>query len=86
MAATLSGVQTLDIPVPADLATKIDSIAIARHVSRDRALADLLRDAIAVYEVRRAAFLELADRFQHSTDPAEIDQLRGELAKMTFGD
>ena len=86
MAATLSDAQTLDIPVPADLATKIDSIAVARYVSRDRALADLLRDAIAAYEDRRAAFLELADRFQHSTDPAETDQLRGELAQMTFGD
>jgi hypothetical protein len=66
--------------------TKIDSIALARHVSRDRALADLLRDAIATYEDRRAAFLELADRFQQSTDPAETDQLRSELAQMTFGD
>ena len=65
---------------------KIDSIAVALHVSRDRALADLLRDAIAAYEDRRAAFLELADRFQHSTDPAQTDQLRGELAQMTFGD
>ena len=86
MAVTLSDVQTIDIPVPADLATKIDSIAVARHVSRDRALADLLRDAIAAYEDRRAAFLELAERFQQSTDPGETDQLRGELAKMTFGD
>jgi hypothetical protein len=86
MAATLSDVQTIDMPVPSDLATTIDSIAVARHVSRDRALADLLRDAIAAYEDRRAAFLQLADRFQHSTDPAETDQLRGELAQMTFGD
>ena len=82
----VTDVQTVDIPVPADLATKIDSIAVARHVNRDRALADLLRDAIAEYEDRRAAFLELADRCQHSTDPAETDQLRGELAQMTFGD
>jgi metal-responsive CopG/Arc/MetJ family transcriptional regulator len=86
MALTISDVQTVDIPVPADMATRIDSIAAARHVSRDRALADLLRDAIAAYENRRAAFLELADRFQHSTDPAETEQLRGELAQMTFGD
>ena len=86
MAATLSDAQTLDIPVPADLTTKIDSIAVALHVSRDRALADLLRDAIAAYEDRRAAFLELADRFQRSTDPAETDRLRCELAQMTFGD
>ena len=86
MAVTISGVETVDIPVPADMAAQIDSIAVARHVSRDRALADLLRDAIAAYEDRRAAFLELAGRFQQSTDPAETDQLRGELAQMTFGD
>ena len=36
-------------------------------MGRDRALADLLRDAIAAYEDRRAAFLELADRFEQST-------------------
>ena len=86
MAVTTSGVESIDIPVPADMAAQIDSIAVTRHVSRDRALADLLRDAIAAYEDRRAAFLELADRFQQSTDPAETDQLRGELAQMTFGD
>ena len=86
MAVTISGVETIEIPVPADMAAKIDSIAVARHVSRHRALANLLRDAIAAYEDRGAAFLKLADRFQHSTDPAETDQLRGELAQMTFGD
>jgi hypothetical protein len=85
MAVTISDFPSVDIPVPTDLAAQIDSIAVARHVSRDRALADLLRDAIAAYEDRRATFLELADRFQHSTDPAETDQLRGELAQMTLG-
>jgi hypothetical protein len=45
-----------------------------------------VRDAIASYEERKAAFLELSARFQQSTDPAETDQLRGELAQMTFGD
>ena len=86
MAVILPDVQTVDIPVLADVAAKIDSIVLARHVSRARALADLLRDAIAAYEHRRAAFLELADRFRESTDPAETDQLRGELAQITFGD
>jgi hypothetical protein len=86
MAFTTASVETIEMPVLADMAAQIDSIAIARHVSRDRALADLLRDAITSYEERRAAFLELARRFQQSTDPAETDQLRGELAQMTFGD
>jgi predicted transcriptional regulator len=85
MAVTISDVQNVEFSVPAEVAAKIDSIADVWHVSRDRALAVLLRDAIAAYEDRRAAFLELVDRFQNSTDPAETDQLRGKLAQMTFG-
>ena len=49
------GIETMDIPVPADMAAKIDAIALSRHVSRDHALVDLLGDAITSYEKRRAA-------------------------------
>ena len=69
----------------ADMAGKIDAIAENRHVSANRAIVDLLGDAITAYEQRRAAFLELADRFHKSTDPSEITRLREELARMTFG-
>ena len=73
------------ISLPAELAEKIDAIAASRHVSGNRAIIDLLTDAILVYQRRRTAFLELADRFQKSKDPAETDRLREELARMTFG-
>jgi len=73
------------ITIPAEMAEKIDAIAASRHVSGNRAIVDLLGDAITAYEQRRAAFLELADRFQKSTDPAETARLREELARMTFG-
>jgi hypothetical protein len=73
------------ISLPAEIAEKIDAIAASRHVSANRAIVDLLADAIAAYEQRRAAFFELADRFQKSTDPTETERLREELARMTFG-
>ena len=73
------------ISLPAELAEKIDAIAASRHVSGNRAIIDLLTDAILVYQRRRTAFLELADRFQKSKDPAETERLREELARMTFG-
>ena len=73
------------ISLPADMAEKIDAIAASRHVSGNRAIVDLLSDAITAYEQRRTAFLELADRFQKSTEPAETERLREELAQMTFG-
>jgi hypothetical protein len=67
------------------MAQKIDAIAMTRHVTGNRAIVDLLEDAITLYEQRRRAFLELADRFQKSTDPIETERLRDELARMTFG-
>ena len=73
------------ISLPAEMAEKIDAIALSRHVTGNRAIVDLLADAIEAYEQRRAAFLELADRFQKSTDAAETKRLRKELARMTFG-
>jgi metal-responsive CopG/Arc/MetJ family transcriptional regulator len=73
------------ISLPAEIAQKIDAIAASRHVSANRAIVDLLGDAITAYEQRRTAFFELADRFQKSTDPTETERLREELARMTFG-
>jgi metal-responsive CopG/Arc/MetJ family transcriptional regulator len=73
------------ISLPAEMAETIDSIAASRHVTGNRAIVDLLTDAIAAYEQRRSVFLELADRFQRSKDPAETERLREELARMTFG-
>ncbi len=72
------------ISLPAEIAEKIDAIATSRHVSANRAIVDLLADAITAYEQRRAAFFELADRFQKSTDPTQTERLREELARMTY--
>jgi len=87
MSATLVKTEAIrrSISLPPEMAEKIDSIAASRHVTANRAIVDLLADAIAAYEQRRSTFLELADRFQRSKDPAETKRLRGELARMTFG-
>jgi hypothetical protein len=67
------------------LLASIETIAASRRVSVNRASVDLLADAIAAYEQRRTAFLEVANRFQKSKSPAETKRLREELARMTFG-
>ena len=72
------------ISLPAEMAEKVDAIAASRHVSANRTIVDLLADGIAAYEQRRKAFLELADRFQKSKDPAETKKFREALARMTF--
>ena len=73
------------VSLPAEMAQNIEAIAASRHVTGNQAIVDLLKDAIAAYELHRKAFLELADRFQKSTDAAETERLREELARMTFG-
>jgi len=73
------------VSLPSEMADKIDTIAASRRVSANRAIVDLLADAIMAHEQRRKAFLELADRFQKSKNPAETERLREELARMTFG-
>jgi metal-responsive CopG/Arc/MetJ family transcriptional regulator len=87
METAVAGAETVrrSISLPAALAGKIDLIAASRHVTGNRAIIDLLEDAITAYEQRRTAFLDLADRFQKSTDPRETERLREELARMTFG-
>jgi hypothetical protein len=73
------------ISISSEMAERIDAIAESRRVSGNRAIVDLLADGIEAHEQRRKAFLELADRFQKSKDPAETKRLRDELARMTFG-
>jgi hypothetical protein len=87
MSTTLAGAEIIrrSVSLPSEIAEKIDAIAANRRVSVNRAIIDLLADAIMAYEQRRTAFLELADRFQKSADPAETERLREELARMTFG-
>jgi len=87
MASSLEATDLIrrSVSLPAELAEKIDAIAASRHVSGNRAIIDLLMDAVLAYEQRRTAFLELADRFQRSKDTAETERLREELARMTFG-
>lgn len=87
MTSTLTAAEIIrrSVSLPAALAERLDEIAASRHVSGNRAIVDLLRDAILAYEQRRTAFLELADRFQTSKDPAETERLREQLARMTFG-
>ena len=73
------------ISISSEMAEKVDAIAESRHVSSNRAIVELLADGIQAHEQRRKAFLDLADRFQKSKDPAEAKKLRDQLARMTFG-
>ena len=86
MGIALTEATRRSITLPAPLAARIESIADHRHVTANRVILDLIEEGIAAYDRRRAAFLELTERFQKSTDPAETERLREELIRITFGD
>jgi hypothetical protein len=49
-------------------------------------IADLVEAGLEAQETEKKRFLDLADRLARSDDPAEQRLLKGELARMTFGD
>ena len=59
------------VSLSAAMAKKIDSIAASRSVTVDRAIIDLLADAITAYEKQREA-----------GEPSEAERLRAQLARM----
>jgi len=73
------------VTIPGELAARIETIAVDRHVTANRVILDLIEDGLAAYDRRRAAFFELTEQFQKSTDPVETERLREELIRMTFG-
>ena len=47
---------------------------------------DLIETALDANEAEKQRFFELARRFKESSDPAQSERLREELASMIFGD
>jgi len=48
-------------------------------------MADLVRAGLDVHDREREYFLGVARRLARATDQAELDALREELARLTFG-
>jgi hypothetical protein len=45
-----------------------------------------VESGLQAQEAERDRFFKLADRLTSSTDPAEQEQIKEELARLTFGD
>jgi hypothetical protein len=61
-------------------------MARTRNTSATRVLADLIETGLQTKEAERERFLALARRFKETSDPAESDRLREELAHLIFGE
>lgn len=60
---------------------------MARHQNRsaNRVLENLIETGLEAKEAEKRRFFELAERLRTTTDAAELQQIKAELARMTFG-
>jgi hypothetical protein len=85
MATTEKAVrQSVSLPPP--LARRVKALAKSRKVSSNRVLVDLVETGLRSKEEERRKFLELADRLSKTTDAKEQQELKEQLARMTFGE
>jgi hypothetical protein len=74
------------VSLPSPLAKRVKALAKNRKVSANRILVELVEIGLQAKEEERRKFFELADRLSKSTDPKEQQELKEQLARMTFGE
>jgi hypothetical protein len=74
------------VSIPARVARRVRALAKTRKTSANRVLVDLIEAGLESKEAQKKRFFALANKLTESTDPAERQQLKEELARMTFGD
>ena len=67
------------------VARRVRALAKARRTSASRVIAEIVESGLDAQEHERRRFLDLADRLTRSTEPAERERLKEELARITFG-
>jgi hypothetical protein len=74
------------IPVPLHLDKLADATAKSRNTSSTRVLVALMEAGARAQAAEKERFFELATRLTETTDAAERQRIKKELARMTFGD
>jgi predicted DNA-binding ribbon-helix-helix protein len=74
------------VSLPSPLAKRVKALAKNRKVSSNRILVELVETGLRSKEEEKRRFFELTDRLSTSTDAKEQQELKGQLARMTFGE
>jgi hypothetical protein len=83
--ATMERAVRQSITLPSRLAKKVKALAKSRRTSANRVLVDLIQTGLQSKEAEKRRFFDLAERLSTSTDAAERQRIKDELARMTFG-
>jgi len=84
MASTDKSVRQ-SVSLPSRVARRVKALAKTEKTSASRVLVDLIEAGLASKEAERERFFALANRLIESPEPAEREELKKELARMTFG-
>lgn len=84
--ATTEKVIRQSVSLPPPLAKRVKALAKNRKVSSNRILVELVETGLRSKEEEKLRFFELADRLSTSADPKEQQELKEQLARMTFGE
>ncbi len=74
------------ISLPSRLARQVKALAKHQNTSANRVLVDLIETGLESKEAEKRRFFELADQLMASTDRAEQQRTKEELARLTFGE
>lgn len=73
------------VTLSAGVARRVRTLARVKRASTSRVIAELVESGLQAHDAERGRFVQLADRLAGSSDPAEQQQLKDELARLTFG-
>ena len=76
----------LSVTIPAPIANRVRAIAKTRKTSANRVLVDLIEAGLQSKDAEKQRFLAMANQLSESSDPAERQRLKKELARMRFGE
>ena len=74
------------ISLPSRLAKRVKALAKHQKTSANRVLVELIETGLESKEAEKRRFFELADQLSTSTDRAEQQRIKEELARLTFGE
>ena len=74
------------VSLPPHVARRVKLLAKRRTVSETRVIVELIEAGLEAREREKEQFFDLADRLAQSSEPAEQQRIKQELARLTFGD
>jgi predicted transcriptional regulator len=73
------------VSLPGDIDRQVQQLARSQSRSTASMLEALVEAGLAAREAEKRRFFELAERLRVSTDPDEVQLIKQDLARMTFG-